>query len=70
MAVLHPQEPFDFQQDRDLVALMNEARSPEQLHDLELTARARLRDRRGARRGHLVSGGHRPALRRLLVPRG
>jgi hypothetical protein len=48
---------FDFEQDRDLIACMNEARSPEDLERLSSIASSRLRARsarasaRRARRG-------------------
>ena len=63
---------FDVNQDRDLIAQINEARDPAQLDSLALTARTRLRDRhrrstQPERRRH--SSARRPAFPRALMPR-
>lgn len=68
MAVEHPQDPRQEHQDLDLVAMMNEARTPERLNELMLIARARRRGRRGLREHGRIDVSRRTPLR-LLLPR-
>jgi len=47
----HNDDQFDHEQDRDLIAAVNEARSPAEIQRISSTARQRLSARARARRG-------------------